>query len=111
MKDLSRKHIIIPMSNNNNMKFMKNSSMHVTNINRVLRNAKSEVLVDFIWSNPLGIMAITNKVSLQLDLQIIKQYIKNSNDIDAFQVEVPYLPQSKSYLKIIGIPYFPHSNT
>ena len=48
MKDLSRKHIIIPMSNDNNMKFMKNSSMHVTNINRVLRNTKSEVLVDFI---------------------------------------------------------------
>jgi len=48
MKGLSRKHVIIPMSNNNNMKFMKNSSMHVTNINRALRNAKSEVLVDFI---------------------------------------------------------------
>ena len=48
MKGPLRKHIIIPMSNDNNMKFMKNSSMHVTNINRVLRNAKSEVLVDFI---------------------------------------------------------------
>jgi len=48
MKGPSRKHVIIPMSNNNNMKFMKNSSMHITNINRVLRNAKSEVLVDFI---------------------------------------------------------------
>jgi len=48
MKGPSRKHIIIPMSNDNNMKFMKNSSMHVTNINKVLRNAKSEVLVDFI---------------------------------------------------------------
>jgi len=48
MKGPSRKHVIIPMSNNNNMKFMKNSSMHITNINRVFRNAKSEVLVDFI---------------------------------------------------------------
>jgi len=46
-----------------------------------------------------------------LDLQIIEQYVKNSNDIDAFQVEVPHLPQLKSYLKIIGIPYFPHGNT
>jgi len=26
-------------------------------------------------------------------------------------VDVPWLPQSKSYLKIIGIPYFPHSNS
>jgi len=111
MKGPSRKHIIIPMSNDNNMKFMKNSSMHVTNINKVLRNAKSEVLVDFIWSNPLGIIAVTNKVSLQLDLQIIKQYIKNSDDIDTFQVKVPHLPQLKSYLRIIGIPYFSYGNT
>ena len=48
MKGLLRKHVIIPMSNNNNMKFMKNSSIHVANINRMLRNVKSEVLVNFI---------------------------------------------------------------
>ena len=110
-KGLLRKHIIISISNDNNMKFMKNSSMHIANINRVLRNAKSEVLVDFIWSDPLSITAITNKVSLQLDLQIIEQYIKNSDNINDLQVEVPHLPQLKSYLKIIGIPYFPHGNT
>ena len=63
MKDLSRKHIIIPMSNENNMKFMKNISFHITNINRTLRNTKSEVLVDFIQLDPLEIMVVTNKVS------------------------------------------------
>ena len=111
MKGPSRKHIIIPISNNNNMKFMKNSSMHVVNINRALRNMKSKVLVDFIQSDPLDIMAVTNKISLQSNLQIIEQYIKNSNDIDAFQVKVSRFPQSKFYLKIIGISYFPHGNT
>ena len=110
MKGPSRKHVIIPMSNDNNMKFMKNSSMHVANINRVLRNVKSKVLMDFIWSDSLDIAAVTNKVSLQSDLQIIKQYIKNSDNINTLQVEVPYLSQSKSYLKIIDISYFPHSN-
>ena len=98
------------MSNDNNMKFMKNSSMHVANINRVLRNVKSKVLVDFIQSDSLDITAVTNKVSLQSDLQIIKQYIKNSDNINTLQVEVPYLSQLKSYLKIIDIPYFPHGN-
>jgi len=63
------------------------------------------------WSLWQDITAVTNKVSLQSDLQIIEQYVKNSDDIDAFQVEVPHLPQSKSYLKIIGILYFPHGNT
>jgi len=48
MKELSRKHVIILMSSKNNMKFMKNFSIHVANMNRSLRNAKSEVLIDFI---------------------------------------------------------------
>ena len=109
-KGLSRKQIIIPMGNDNISNFMKNSSLHVTNINRTLRNAKSEVLVDFIHSDPLGIMIVTNKVSLQSNLQLIEKYVKSSNDIDTLQVKVPWLPQSKSYLKIIGIPLFPHSN-
>jgi len=45
-------------------KFMKNSSIHIANMNRSLRNAKSEVLIDFIWSDLLGITVVTNKVSL-----------------------------------------------
>ena len=111
MKGPSRKHIIIPMSNNNIVKFMRNSSAHIANINRALRNAKCEILVDFIHSDPLGIMVVTNKVFLQSDLQIIEHYVKNSDNINALQVEVPCLPQSKSYLKIIGISFFPHSNS
>jgi len=31
-------------------------------------------------------------------------------NIDSSQVDMPCLPQSKSYLKIIGIPYFSNSN-
>ena len=109
-KGPSRKHVIIPISNNKNTKFMKNSSVHVANINRALRNVKSEVLADFIRLNLLGITVITNKVSIQSDLQIIEQYIKNLDDIDVLQVEVSCLPQSKFYLKIIGILYFLHGN-
>ena len=89
---------------------MKNLSLHVANINRQLQNAKSEVLVNYIWSDPLGITVITNRVSQQSDLLIIDQYVKNSNDINALQVEESQLPKSKSYLKIISIPFYPHDN-
>jgi len=99
------------MSSENNSIFMRNSALHMTNINRHLQNAKSEVLVDYIRSNPLSITVITNKVSQQSDLQIIDQYVKNFSNINALQVEEPCLSQSKSYLKIIGIPFFPHSNS
>ena len=47
-KGLSRKQVIISIGNDNIDKFMKNSSIHVANLNRNLRNTKFEVLVDFI---------------------------------------------------------------
>ena len=48
IKSLSRKQVIIPMSNVNKAKFMESSSTHITNLNRVLKNIKSEVMADFI---------------------------------------------------------------
>ena len=42
---------------------------------------------------------------------LINQYIKNSNEVNALQVEEPRLSKSKSYLKIIGIPYYTHNNS
>jgi len=48
---------------------------------------------------------MTNKVASALDFQSIKNYIKNTNCINSKGVEVPCLPQSKFYFKIIGIPY------
>ena len=47
-KGPSRKQIIIPMSNDNVVSFMKNSSSHVANINSLLRNAKTDILIDYI---------------------------------------------------------------
>ena len=42
---------------------MRNLATHMANINRLLRNAKLEVLVNYIHSDPLGISVVTNKVS------------------------------------------------
>ena len=99
------------MSGENISSFMKNSSLHVANINRNLRNTKSDVLVDYLRSENSGIMVITNKVAQQSDMSIIDNYVKNLNDINSLQVDEPRLPKSKSYLKIIGIPFFPHTNS
>ena len=83
----------------------------MANINRLLCNAKSDVLANYIHSDPTGITIITNKVSQQSDMSIIDNYVKNSNDINSLQVDELRLPKSKSYLKIIGIPFFPHANS
>ena len=47
-KELSRKQVIIPISNDNKTKFMVDFSAHIVNINRVLKNIKLEVKADFI---------------------------------------------------------------
>ena len=84
---------------------MKDSSAHVSNINRALRNIKSEIITDFVCLDNRSIIITTNKVSSTLDLQTIERYIKNVKNIKSNQVETLKLPQSKSYLKIIGILY------
>jgi len=110
-KGPSRKQVIVPMSNDNNNSFIKSSMFHVANINRLLRNTKSDVAVDFIRSDSIGIVIVTNKVASLSNLQIISQYIKKSEDINELQVEEPHLSQSKSYLKIIGIHFFLNGKT
>ena len=106
-----RKQVIIPISGENTNSFMKSSSLHVANMNRLLHNAKSDVLTDYICANNIGITIITNKISQQSDIVIINNYVKSLNNINSLQVDKPCLPKSKSYLKIIGILLFLHANS
>ena len=104
-KSMSRKQVIVPMNDTNKNNFMKKSNVYITNINRVLKNIKTDVMVNFIWQDLNGIIIVINKVTSTLELQIIKNYVKNTNHINAEGVKTPRLPQSKFYLKIINIPY------
>ena len=71
MKRPSRKQIIIPMNIDNKIQFMKDSSTHIANINRTLKNIKSEV-ADFMQLENSGIVITTNKVAAPLNLQTIE---------------------------------------
>ena len=71
-KELLRKQVIVPMSNNNKVKLIKDPSTHIANINRVFKNIKSEVMVDFIWTNQAGIIIATSKVVASLNLQTVE---------------------------------------
>lgn len=90
------------MSINDSESFITILSKHVTNINGVLNNIKSEVITDFIWKNHRGLIITTNKVVADSNLNTIKNIdIVNSEDIMSLR-----LPQSKLYLKLLGIPYY-----
>jgi len=90
---------------NNLEKIIKLSNKYVANINRALKDIKSDIMADFIYADNRGFTIITNKVASTLDLNTIKKYIKNVDVVDLDNVRVLSLPQSKWYFKILGIPY------
>ena len=104
----SRKQVIVSISNDNRSKFLELLNAYILNINRVLKDIKSEVIANFVHSNQAGIIIVMNKVA-SLYLQTIEKYVKNLNYIDVEKIKVPHLPQLKLYLKIIGIYYIMES--
>ena len=80
-KEPSRKQVIISINTKNRNCFMKELSAYVYNINRALKNIKSEIIADFIHLDNKSIIITTNKMASMLNLQTIKRYIKNINNI------------------------------
>ena len=105
IKGLSRRQVIISMSLNNSQKFMSLFNKHISNINRTLKDIKSDIIADFIHTDNIKLTITTNKVTSILNLNIIKKYIKNVDNIDLEDVILLRLPQSKSYFRILNILY------
>jgi len=101
-----RKQIIISMSINSAKRVMTQSNAYIININRLLKGIKSEISADYIHSNNKGIIIMTNKIAIFSNLNIVQKYMKDLNDIDLNNIMSLRLPQSKFYLKILGILYF-----
>ena len=104
-KGSSKRQILVSMSLDNINKIMVLSNKYIVNINRALKKIKSEVMADFIQADNKGFSITTNKVISNLDLNIIKKYIKNIDVINSEDIMTSRLPQSKSYLKILDILY------
>ena len=93
------------MSLYNANRIIDKSNTHIMNINRLLKNVKSNTLADFIHVNNKEMVITTDKVAITSNLNIIEKHIKNVDDIDMNKVMSSRLPQFKSYLKILGISY------
>ena len=61
--------------------------------------------MDYIRNNYRGLTITINKVTSALDLNTIEKYIKSINSVDFDNIIMLKLLQSKSYLKILDIPY------
>ena len=82
-KDPLHKQVIIPMNDICANNFIKNLSMHVCNINQILKNIKSNIMADYICMDSKGIVITTNNIASPSNLQAIEKYIKNTSSIEA----------------------------
>ena len=97
----SHKQVIIPINKTNACSFIKDFSTHITNINRVLKNIKSDIMADFIYIEKISLVITMNKVANASNLQMIENYVKNLYNVDVSNVNFLRLPQSKSYLNVV----------
>ena len=88
----SRKQIIVLMGSNNVERTMAKAKITIVNINRLLKDIKSEVSMDFIWTDSKGLLLTTNKVAVTSDLNIVKKYLKELNNIDNSEIISSKLP-------------------
>ena len=91
-KGPSHKQVIIPMKSEDANILIKNSSMHIININWILKNIKSSIIVDYICIDGKDIVITTNNIASFSDLQAIEKYIKSMSCIDTNQVQSLQLP-------------------
>jgi len=71
----------------------------------LLKNIKSATRAEFICPGSVGVFINTNSVPNTNNLNTIERYLKLINGASNNKILAPRLPQSKSYLKITGIPY------
>ena len=104
-REQSRREVIIPMIKTNAELIVNSAHIHISNINKCLKNSKSDIFADFIQFNVNGIIIMTNKPTSNLNLTTIEKYLKNIQNVNPNSIESPRLPKSKSYMKIVGLPY------
>ena len=78
-KDLSRRQINTLISNDYILNFIKSFGSYITNLNRIFKNIKLEIVAEFVQSDQYRIIITTNKITLLSNLYIIENYIRNTN--------------------------------
>jgi len=80
------------MSKNNSNAIVFQANIYILNINKLLKDIKSEVLADFIYFNNKRIIITTNKAVATSDLNVIEKYIKELNNINLNNIMSSCLP-------------------
>ena len=101
----TRCQVLIPLDTSTTEVVVVNAATAVESCNKGLVEAHSKLRVESVHKAWDGISMSTNFVASTAELEVIKQWLKKVTGLAASTVVKPRLPQSKSFLKILGVPY------
>ena len=102
----TRHQVLIPLDTPTAEVVVANAATAVESCNRGLVETHSKLRVESVCKAWDGISMSTNFVTLAAELEVIKQWFKKVAGLAASTVVEPCLPQSKSFLKILGVLFF-----
>ena len=85
---------------------MEMGASAVESYNKGLVSARSKLRVESVRKAWDGMSMSTNSVASVAELEVIKQWLKKTAGLGEITEVEPRLPQSKSFLKVLGVPYW-----
>ena len=103
--------MLIPLDTFTAEVIVANTTTAVESYNRDLVEAHSKLRVESVCKAWDGISMSTNFVASAAELEVIKQWLKKVAGLAASTVMESRLPQSKSFLKILGVSYWGNNSS
>jgi len=101
----TRHQVLIPLTPATAKMVVANAALAVESCNKSLVSARSKLRVESVHKVWDGISMSTNSVASAAELEVIKQWLKKTAGLGEITEVESHLPQSKSFLKVLGIPY------
>ena len=102
----TRCQVLIPLDSTAAELIVTNATSAVQSCNKGLVEARSKLRVESVHKAWDGVSMSTNSVASAAELEMIKQWLKKTAGLGESTEVEPCLPQSKSFLKILDIPYW-----
>ena len=102
----TRHQVLILLDSPTSEIVVANAASVVESCNRGLVDAHSKLRVESVHKAWDGVSMSTNFVTSVAELEVIKQWLKRGAGLNATTVVEPRLPQSKTFLKILGVLYW-----
>jgi len=101
----TRYQVLVPLDSATAELIVANAASAVQFCNKSLVEARSKLRVESVHKAWDGVSMSTNSVASATKLEVIKQWLKKTAGLGESTEVEPCLPQSKSFLKILDVPY------